>query len=121
MKKKTFILALTTLIGCNMSDDVIDLPNGHQYIIEGSCSNRILINSKNIPDIEYVKKCEYNEDYISVLYTDSLSCRQDNINEKTKIYKVLDVKKNKVIGPMNHSQYIIFYNKFINDEDLKLK
>lgn len=122
MKTKFLLFCLlSTCMGCNLSDDVIDLPMGHQFINEGSCSNLILINIKGISNIEYVQECKFNDSYICVSYTDSLSCRRNDISEMTTMYKIIDVKTNTVSESMNRKQFDVFYSKKINDVDLLLK
>jgi hypothetical protein len=57
MKEKLlFIACFFILNGCNMSDDVIDLPGGSTYIIEGSCSNRLAVGFRDVRVVDRVGK-----------------------------------------------------------------
>ncbi|MET3129480.1 folate-dependent tRNA-U54 methylase TrmFO/GidA [Arcicella rosea] len=109
-------------LGCNMSDDVIDLPGGHHYIIEGSCTNRLSINLNSSCNwIEPVTDCKFNDDFICVVSTDSISCSQDSIPINKRKYTVIDVRKEKVYCYMSKSEYVSFWEKNIRDEDVKLE
>lgn len=109
-------------LGCNMSDDVIDLPGGHHYIIEGRCTNRLSINLNSSCNwIEPVTDCKFNDDFICVASTDSISCSQESIPINKRRYTVIDVRKEKVYCYMSKSEYVSFWEKNIHDEDVKLE
>jgi hypothetical protein len=126
MKEKLlFIACFFILNGCNMSDDVIDLPGGSTYIIEGSCSNRlaVAIQGCSCGWIESVKDLKFNDDFICAVSTDSISCRlklKDIPIEKRK-YTVIDVRNGKVYCYLNKSEYLSFWQKHIRDEDIKVE
>lgn len=124
MKKIIFLVGWSYfLLGCNMSDDVISLPGGHKYVVEGPCTNRLFISLDNSPYdyIEPVKDCKFNEDFICAVTSDSISCSQDSIPIGKRKYTVIDVKKEKIFLFMNRLEYLSFWEKNIRDNDLKLE
>ena len=96
-RKSILISVLLSVVwaGCNMSDDSENLPGCHTYYSEGRCYKKILINIKDVEDIEScVSECKYNDDFITVAQTDSIKCEAVGLKSaRNKRYYIINVRK----------------------------
>lgn len=115
--KAAIILFLT---GCKMSDYTEELPGGHTYVDEGHCYKYILINIKNASIIEScVTSYKYNDDYITVAQEDPVKCEHPQVlNKAERKFFIIDVKKEKVLGPYNNTGFITNFNLLQLDKKL---
>lgn len=109
---KVKFLFLLFFLGCNLSDDIIELPNGYVYASESQFFNEIEKCKKvgdsiikiTIPSC--IIKYKYNERYIIALqkpFDDSEDTKKniENFNKiKINYYWVIDTKFDYLFGPI---------------------
>lgn len=107
MNKTYFIIFLTFLIGCNFSDESVELPGGSTYVNEGKCNKLILVNIKNSKNIEScVSEYKFDDSFITACQIDEKACENDSIEIKNKLFFIIDVKKEVLYGPLSKNIFL---------------
>lgn len=117
-----FILFMIFFIGCNFSDESITLPGGHTYVNEGKCYKYILVNIKNGKDIEScVSEFKFDDDFITACQIDEKACDSNSVNNKDKLFYVIDVQKEVLYGPLSKTAFSDKLNELKVDKKLFLE
>ena len=118
MNKNYFIIFLTFLLGCNFSDESVELPGGNTYVNEGKCNKLILVNIKNSKNIEScVSEYKFDDSFITACQIDENACEK-NLNIKNKLFFIIDVKREVLYGPLSKNDFLEKLNELKADRKL---
>lgn len=114
LSELSFLLLLSLVIACNLSDYTESLPGGYIYAYEGGCANVLFSNSTSVPNYSYLTNMAYNDEYICFTNVDSTVCMNAKysekekdfvVEEKDKRYYIIEIEKETVIGPLKQNDF----------------
>lgn len=107
-------ILMLTVVSCNFSDQVVELPIGYKFAKEGGYSNIVTRNGKLIIDrgaVEY----SFNTKYIFFSQDTSKSMEPQNVAKSKLVYYIHDIENDTLSKALNISGF----RKFIQTKKVR--